>query len=126
MASDLHRRLEVRAEELDINVKRAKGWLAVPADVAANLGNFAVELHGVDLNGNGIYDGGPSDLDPSVPFEATAPAGCGKIVPAAAGQLASTGGPPLLPLAGALLLWAGIVGTGTASAIAGVRRRRPS
>lgn len=75
----------------------------VPADVAANLGSFAIEQHGVDFNANGIYDGGASDLDPSVPFEATAPANCGKIVPAG-GTLMETGGPSPLLVAGAVAL----------------------
>ena len=57
----------------------------VPANVADRLEEFAVVQHGVDLNGNGVYDeeaAGPSDLDPSLPQEATIPANCGVIVPA--------------------------------------------
>jgi hypothetical protein len=56
----------------------------VPTNVADRLGEFAVVQHGVDLNGNGVYDeeaAGPSDLDPSLPQEATIPANCGVIVP---------------------------------------------
>jgi hypothetical protein len=56
----------------------------VPTNVADRLGDFAVVQHGVDLNGNGVYDeeaAGPSDLDPSLPQEATLPANCGVIVP---------------------------------------------
>jgi hypothetical protein len=56
----------------------------VPTNVAERLGEFAVVQHGVDLNGNGVYDeeaAGPSDLDPSLPQEATIPANCGVIVP---------------------------------------------
>jgi len=36
-------------------------------------------VHGVDYNGNGKYDfsQGKSDLDPSLPAEATDPALCG-------------------------------------------------
>ena len=35
-------------------------------------------LHGVDKDGSGTYDGDVvSDLDPSLPMEATAPAACG-------------------------------------------------
>jgi hypothetical protein len=55
----------------------------VPTNVAERLGEFAVVQHGVDLNGNGVYDeeaAGPSDLDPSLPQEATLPANCGVIV----------------------------------------------
>ncbi len=56
----------------------------VPTNVADRLGDFAVVQHGVDLNGNGVYDeeaAGPSDLDPSLPQEATIPANCGVIEP---------------------------------------------
>jgi hypothetical protein len=52
--------------------------------VAERLGEFAIVQHGVDLNGNGVYDeeaAGPSDLDPSLPQEATIPANCGTIEP---------------------------------------------
>jgi hypothetical protein len=47
-----------------------------------NLGDFAIVQHGVDLNGNGKYDfkaAGKSELDPSLPQEATIPANCGVI-----------------------------------------------
>ena len=53
--------------------------------VRQNLGDFAIVQHGVDLNGNGEYDfdaAGASDLDPSLPQEATIPANCGVINPA--------------------------------------------
>ena len=56
----------------------------VPTNVADRLEDFAIVHHGVDLNGNGVYDeeaAGPSDLDPSLPQEATLPANCGVIVP---------------------------------------------
>ncbi len=56
----------------------------VPSTVAERLGEFAIVQHGVDLNGNGVYDeeaAGPSDLDPSLPQEATIPANCGTIEP---------------------------------------------
>jgi hypothetical protein len=58
--------------------------LGVPSTVAERLGEFAIVQHGVDLNGNGVYDeeaAGPSDLDPSLPQEATIPANCGTIEP---------------------------------------------
>jgi hypothetical protein len=50
--------------------------------VARNLGDFAIVQHGVDLNGNGKYDfraAGKSELDPTLPQEATIPANCGVI-----------------------------------------------
>ena len=49
-----------------------------------NLGDFAIVQHGVDLNDNGVYDfeaAGASELDPSLPQEATIPANCGVINP---------------------------------------------
>ena len=56
----------------------------VPSDVAERLADFAIVQHGVDLNGNGVYDfeaAGASELDPSLPQEATIPANCGVINP---------------------------------------------
>ena len=42
-------------------------------------GKGVVVVHGVDYNGNGVYDfdAGVSELDPSLPTEATDPAMCG-------------------------------------------------
>jgi hypothetical protein len=45
---------------------------------------MAIVQHGVDLNNNGRYDfraAGASELDPSLPQEATIPANCGVINP---------------------------------------------
>jgi hypothetical protein len=58
--------------------------LMVSANVAKNLGEKAIVQHGVDLNDNGRYDfkaAGKSELDPSLPQEATIPANCGVINP---------------------------------------------
>src|SRR5215203_4193530 len=58
--------------------------LMVPSNVAKNLGEKAIVQHGVDLNNNGRYDfkaAGKSELDPTLPQEATAPANCGVINP---------------------------------------------
>ena len=55
---------------------------SVSRKVARNLGKFAIVQHGVDLNHNGRYDfrsAGKSELDPSLPQEATIPANCGVI-----------------------------------------------
>lgn len=52
----------------------------VSDDVAASFadGTAVLVLHGVDKDGSGTYDGDVmSDLDPSLPMEATAPALCG-------------------------------------------------
>jgi hypothetical protein len=58
--------------------------LFVSRSVASNLGKKAIVQHGVDLNHNGRYDfrsAGRSELDPSLPQEATIPANCGVINP---------------------------------------------
>ncbi len=42
-------------------------------------GDAVIVIHGVDYNNNGVYDfasAGASDIDPSLPAEATDPAGC--------------------------------------------------
>jgi hypothetical protein len=55
--------------------------IQLPDAVAADLSAFQIVQHGVDFNENGEYDfsAGPSELDPSLPQEATAPADCGTI-----------------------------------------------
>jgi hypothetical protein len=61
-----------------------KRTFSVPANVAQGLGKMAIVQHGVDLNNNGRYDfkaAGKSELDPSLPQEATIPATCGVINP---------------------------------------------
>jgi LPXTG-motif cell wall-anchored protein len=52
-------------------------------------GTGVVVVHGIDYNGNGKYDNvlGPSDLDPSLPSEATNPALCGPLRMAAKGAV---------------------------------------
>ncbi len=71
-------------------VANAKGTVdyertfSVSRNVYRNLGEKAIVQHGVDLNGNGRYDfkaAGKSELDPSLPQEATIPANCGVINP---------------------------------------------
>ena len=58
----------------------------LPAGVTANdLKDAVVVQHGIDIDKSGKYDGAAkSDLDPSLPQEATVPADCGKQVAAAA------------------------------------------
>jgi hypothetical protein len=49
---------------------------------AIRRGNAVVVVHGIDYNGNGTYDfdsAGASDLDSSLPAEATDPALCGRL-----------------------------------------------
>ncbi len=63
---------------------------AVTEDVqkAFAAGTAVLVLHGVDKDGSGTYDGDVmSDLDPSLPMEATAPAACGVL---SAAQMGTT------------------------------------
>jgi hypothetical protein len=50
-------------------------------ETATAVRNLHVVTHGIDVNGNGEYDmaAGPSELDATLPQEATAPASCGII-----------------------------------------------
>ena len=74
-------RFPVGEHDGDIHYKRT---FSVPLGVAQGLGRMAIVQHGVDLNHNGRYDfrsAGRSELDPSLPQEATIPANCGVINP---------------------------------------------
>lgn len=97
-----------------------RGSIQVSPELAAGIkaGQAAIVVHGVDYNKNGKYDGATkSDLDPSLPTEATDPALCGILKVAPAGSMHTGGGGAaagsnegLLLLGGGLLL--GAVGTG--------------
>ncbi|MGY2084822.1 hypothetical protein [Blastococcus sp. SYSU DS0539] len=55
-------------------------------------GTAVLVLHGVDKDGSGAYDGDVmSDLDPSLPMEATAPAACGVLEAAQMGTAPAGG-----------------------------------
>ena len=72
-------RFPVANSDKDLQYKRT---FKVPQGVSQNLGKMAIVQHGVDLNHNGRYDfkaAGKSELDPSLPQEATIPATCGLI-----------------------------------------------
>ncbi len=61
-----------------------RGSITVEPAVAQAIvdGRSVVVIHGVDYNGNGMYDtdsAGASELDPSLPAEATDPATCGRL-----------------------------------------------
>ena len=66
----------------DIRYTRA---VTVPAGVAAAIraGDAVIVVHGIDYDHNGIYDNilDRSELNSSLPGEATAPALCGRLVP---------------------------------------------
>ena len=59
---------------------------------AFEAGTAVLVLHGVDKDGSGAYDGTVmSDLDPSLPMEATAPAACGALTAAQMGAAPAGG-----------------------------------
>jgi hypothetical protein len=68
--------------------------ITVPPGIAAAIraGNAVIVVHGIDYNDNGIYDDvlDRSELNHSLPGEATAPALCGPLAPT---QTADTGAP---------------------------------
>lgn len=53
----------------------------IPQDVADDIEDHAVVVHGADLNGNGELDldSGASSLNSDIPLEATVPVACGEI-----------------------------------------------
>ena len=101
-----------------------RGSIEVSSDVAQAIadGQSVVVIHGVDHNDNGKYDGETkSDLDPSLPTEATDPAICGVLnaapaggVETGAGGTSAPGNETLLLLGGGMLVAA--AGTGAFSA----------
>lgn len=95
-------------------------------------GTAVLVLHGIDANGNGQYDmaAGPSELDPALPLEATAPAACGALAMSQMGTApqggAETGGGSTAGTENTALMGLGTValtGAAAAGAVA-VRRRR--
>ncbi len=71
-------RFPVASEEGLVDYERT---FTVDESVADDLARLQIVQHGIDVNGNGMYDfsAGPSPLDPDLPLEATAPATCGTI-----------------------------------------------
>jgi len=107
-----------------------RGSITVAPEIATAIadGNAVVVVHGVDHNGSGKYDGKTkSDLDPSLPTEATDPAICGVLVSAPSGGAdtgyggtASNDNSGLIALGGGLLL----AGTGAGAVAARKGRAR--
>ena len=108
----------------------------VSDDVASAIrdGSAVVVLHGVDLNGSGEYDGDVmSDLDDSLPEEATDPAACGVLeasqmtsmpqggVQTGGGSTAGVEDAGLLALGGSLLVGAAGLGFAARRRTAGER-----
>ncbi|RJK96974.1 hypothetical protein [Vallicoccus soli] len=97
----------------------------LPEGTLEAIRNLHVVQHGIDVNGNGQYDAeaGPSELDPALPQEATAPADCGMVegatishvpeggVETGHGAVAHDGGASSAPLVagGAALAAAGVL-----------------
>jgi hypothetical protein len=102
-------------------------------DVAAAFeqGTAVLVLHGVDKDGSGTYDGTVmSDLDPSLPMEATAPAACGSFDAAQMGTTpaggAETGGGSTAGIEQTTAMGVGavaLVGAAAAGAVAYRRRQ---
>jgi hypothetical protein len=90
-----------------------RGSINVSSGVAQAIteGKAVVVVHGVDHNDNGKYDGETkSDLDPSLPTEATDPAICGVLSAAPAGGMDTGAGGTSTPKnEGALLLGGGLL-----------------
>lgn len=102
-----------------------RGSIKVSSNVAAAIsaGKSVVVVHGVDHDGDGKYSGDTkSELDPSLPTEATDPALCGVLAAAPAGGVQTGGGGTSTPnnqalglaLGGGLILTA--MGTGAFAA----------
>jgi hypothetical protein len=62
-------------------VRKLRIGTEIPKAVAADLDDYHIVSHGIDTNHNHMYDfsKGASDLNPSLPQEATVPATCGLI-----------------------------------------------
>ncbi|MBW1598218.1 hypothetical protein [Streptomyces sp. JJ38] len=67
--------------------------ITVSQDVADHFRDLHLVQHGIDVNGNGKYDGeaGKSSLDEKLPLEATAPANCGMVKGASIGEMPEGG-----------------------------------
>jgi hypothetical protein len=75
----------------NIRYKRTMTLTSLAADLIRD-GDAVIVVHGIDYNFNHIYDFGAlgvSDLDKTLPGEATAPALCGPLRPAAGSRTAS-------------------------------------
>lgn len=94
-------------------------------------GQASIVVHGIDYNGNGKWDDvlGPSELDPSLPAEATDPALCGTLVASQMSTVpsggAATGGGSTAGLQDVQLLGIGaaLVAAGGLGVAAVIRRR---
>jgi hypothetical protein len=107
-----------------------RGSIKVSAAVATAIsaGQSVVVIHGVDYNKDGKYSGTvKSELDPSLPTEATDPALCGALLAAPAGGMATGGGGAAGGVdAGLLALGGGALVAAAGSGLIAGRRSRVS
>ena len=116
------------------NFEYSRGDVQVTEEVAAAIlsGESVAVIHGVDYDGDGAYsdgDRGKSDLDPTLPGEATDPALCGVLNVSQMGSMpaggVSTGGGSTTGTENA-----GLIGLGALAAVGGgvalIARRRTS
>lgn len=105
-----------------------RGSINVAPEIATAIadGLSVVVVHGVDYNESGEYDGKTkSDLDPSLPTEATDPALCGTLLAApSGGPETGYGGASTHANAGILAIGGGLVLLAAGSIVVGTRRIR--
>jgi hypothetical protein len=114
----------------DANENYQRSFEVTP-DVAAafEAGTAVLVVHGVDKDGSGTYDGTVmSDLDPSLPMEATVPAACGSLSAAQMGTTpsggAETGGGSTAGIEQQTAIGVGAVALVGAAAVGAVAYRR--
>ncbi|WP_407341587.1 hypothetical protein [Pengzhenrongella phosphoraccumulans] len=99
-----------------------------PAEAEAiAAGKSVVVIHGVDHNHNGSYDGDvKSELDPSLPTEATDPALCGVLTAAPSGSMATGAGgaAPMDTNSGFLVAGTGLLLAAAGTGVFAARRAR--
>ncbi len=104
-----------------------RGSITVSAGVAQAIadGQSVVVVHGVDHNDNGKYDGETkSDLDPSLPTEATDPAICGVLAAAPTGGMDTGAGGSQGSNDAMLLLGGGLVAAAAGAGALSARKVR--
>ena len=108
----------------DASYSRTLTLTQAQADSIKNNEGVIVQ-HGVDLNGSGTYDGDTkSDLDPTLPEEATDPSSCGVLKVMAAGSAATGGGSTTGTQDTALFVGGGAMVALGGVALVALRRRR--
>ncbi|ADP80749.1 hypothetical protein [Pseudofrankia inefficax] len=113
---------ELALDRFPVGDARYQRTVTVSQHVADELraGDGVLELHGVDYNKDGRYDGAArSDLDAALPEEATDPAACVRLTPVPRGGVDAGGGGAALGTGAALVAAAapeGTAGTGPGGA----------